>query len=61
MLLAAVVVEHRDDEVQLDVGHVEMGLRFQEAAALGEIRGHQAAPLFAVALDGAEQRWQPAE
>ena len=42
-------------------GTSRSGLRLQEAATLGEIGGHQAASLAAVALDGAEQGWQPTE
>ncbi len=53
--LAAVVVGHRHAEMQLDVGHVEVGAGFQEAAALGEIRGHRPAAFAPVLADGAQQ------
>src|SRR5205085_10872148 len=43
--LAAVVVDHRHAEMQLDVRHLEIGPGFEEAAAFGEIRGHRAAAL----------------
>jgi hypothetical protein len=41
--------------MQLDVGDVEVGPRFQEAAAFGEIRGHRPAPFAPVLADGAQQ------
>ena len=61
MALAAVVVDHRHAEMQLDVGDVEIGPRLQEAAAFGEIRGHRPAPLPAILRDAAEQPRQALE
>ena len=57
--LAAVVVDHRHAEMQLDVGHVEIGAGLQETAAFGEIRGHGAAAFAAVLPDGAQLMRQP--
>ena len=48
MALAAVVVDHCHAEMQLDIGYVEVGAGFQEAAALGEIRCERPAPLAPV-------------
>ena len=55
MALAAVIVGHRHAEMQLDVGHVEVGPGLQEAAAFGEIRGHRPAALAPVLADRAQQ------
>ena len=53
--LAAVIVGHRHAEMQLDVGNVEVGPGFQEAAAFGEIRGHRPAAFAPVLADGPQQ------
>ena len=57
--LAAVIVDHRHAEMQLDVGHVEVGAGFQEAAAFGEIRGHRSAPFAPVLRDALKIRAMP--
>ena len=53
--LAAVVVGQRHAEMQLDIGHVEVGPGFQEAAAFGEVRRHRPAPFAPVLADGPQQ------
>jgi hypothetical protein len=58
---AAVVVDHRHAEMQLDVRHIEIGPGFQEAAAFGEIRGHRATALAPVLPDRAKDARQTAE
>ena len=45
--LARMIVDERDDEVQLDVRRVGFGARLQEAAAFREIRRQHAAPFAA--------------
>ena len=57
MALAAVIVGQCHAEMQLDVGDVEVGPGLlQEAAALGEIRGHGTAAFATVLADSAQQR-----
>ena len=53
--LAAMIVGQRHAEMQLDVGYVEVGAGFQEAAALGEIRGHRPASFASVLANGTQQ------
>ena len=55
MALAAVIVGQRHAEMQLDVGHVEVGPGFQEAAAFGKIRGHRPAAFAPVLADRPQQ------
>ena len=50
MLLARMVVDHADDEMQLDVGRGQVALGLQECAGFGEIGRHCAVPLALVAL-----------
>ena len=52
--LAAVIVDQRHAEMQLDIGDVEVGAGLQEAAAFGEVRGHRPAALAPVLSDGAK-------
>ena len=59
--LAAVVVHHRHAEMQLDVGHVEVGAGFEEAAAFGDVRRHRPAPLAPVLRDALEDSRDAAE
>src|SRR6185312_7287218 len=42
--LAAVIVHQRHAEMKLDVGHLEVGPRLEEAAAFGDVRSHRSAP-----------------
>src|SRR5229473_4778777 len=59
--LAAVVVHHRHAEMQLDIGHVEVGAGFQEATAFGDVRRHRSAPLTPVLRDPLEDSRDAAE
>src|SRR5258706_6008792 len=52
--LAAMVVHHRHAEMQLDIGHVEVGAGFEEAAACGDVRRHRPATLAPVLRDPLE-------
>jgi len=58
--LAAMVVEQRHDQMELDVGHVEIGAGFQEAPAFAEIGRDRPAALAAILEDGTDQPRQPA-
>ena len=59
--LARVVLDHRDDEMELDVGLGEIGPRLEEAAGLGEIGRRHAAPLAAIARNRRDERRERAE
>src|SRR5450631_4694756 len=52
--LAAVVVDDRHAEMQLDVGDVEIGTGFEKSAAFRKIGSHRSAPFAAVLHDGAK-------
>ena len=52
--LAAMIVHHRHAEMQLDIGHLELGTGFEETAAFGDVRGHRSAPLAPVLCDPLE-------
>src|SRR5207248_1019698 len=52
--LAAMVVHHRHAEMQLDIGHVEVGPGLEEAATFGGVRGHRPSPLAPVLRDAFE-------
>ena len=58
---ARVVLDNRDDEMQLDVSLWQIRPGFEEAANLGEIAGDHAAPLAAVATDLLHQPRRPGE
>ena len=47
--------------MQLDVGHIEVGPRLEEAAAFGDVRGHRSAPLASVLRDPLEDPRDAAE
>ena len=49
--LARVAFDHRDDEMELDVGLGEIGPCLEEAPGLGEIGGDHAAPFATIARD----------
>ena len=59
--LAAVIGHHRHAEMQLDIGHVEVGAGLEEAAAFGDVRGHRPAPLAPVLRDALEDSRDAAE
>jgi len=42
------IVDHRHAEMELDIGHIEVGTGFEEAAAFGDVRCHRSAPLAPV-------------
>src|SRR5713101_10085718 len=52
--LAAMIVHHRHAEMQLDIGHVELGTGFEEAAAFGDVRRHRSATLAPVLRNSLE-------
>src|SRR6266403_71597 len=52
--LAGVIVQHRHAEMQLDIGHVEVGASFEEAPAFGDVRGHRSATLAPVLRNSLE-------
>ena len=58
---AAVIVGDRHAEMQLDVGHFEVGIGFEKAAAFGDIRGDHADALLAVTADFPPQLAQSGE
>src|SRR3974390_646194 len=49
--MTRVIIYHRDDKVQLDVGAGEARAGLQESASFSEVRRHQTAPLAAIAVD----------
>src|SRR5947209_15540881 len=55
MARAAMIVDDRHAEMQLDIGHIEIGPRLQESAAFGEVRGHRPIPLLSILTDAADQ------
>ncbi len=59
--LAAMIVDHRHAEMQLDIRHIEIGPGFEEAAAFGDVRRHRAPPLPAVLADPLEDAPDAAE
>src|SRR5258708_4643970 len=61
MALAAVVVDHRHAEMQLDVGDVEVGPGLEESPAFPEIGRHRPAALAPVLPDGAKYPRQALE
>src|SRR6266404_9445551 len=50
---AAVVVDQRHAEMQLDIGYIEIGVGFEKSAAFRKIGGHRPTAFAPVLPDGA--------
>src|SRR5260370_28919799 len=50
---AAVVVDQRHAEMQLDIGYIEIGVGFEKSAAFRKIGGHRPAAFAPILHDGA--------
>src|SRR5258705_10214814 len=48
------LVNLRNEEVHVNIGHLELGTGFEETAAFGDVRGHRSAPLAPVLCDPLE-------
>ena len=59
--LARVILDHGDDEMELDVGLGEIGTRLEETAGLGEVGRRHATPFAAIAGNRRDERRQRAE